>query len=118
MAMLLSYPKMSSAQTWIRQPIDGGGVAEDQQLLCHDVETDAENVLWSACMEGGVFRSEWNDVSEAWDPWTEYLPGRFMYGVEAICVEDTDYVDMEYVLAATGTMGLWYAENPATSYEN
>jgi hypothetical protein len=49
-AMMLLRPQMSAAQTWIRLPIDGGGVAEDQQLLCHDDEDDAEDVLWSACM--------------------------------------------------------------------
>lgn len=65
------------------------------------------DTVWSANMEGGFFRSKYNYTSHTWDPWTEHLPGWFAFGTDAF------KADSEYVLAATGTMGLWYAQNPA-----
>jgi hypothetical protein len=92
---------------WTRLGLDEGGVGEDVQLLRLE-DNSLGDVVWSANMEGGLFRAAHS--SGAWQSWTEYLPGRFMFGVEAICDEDT-----EHVLAATGTLGIWYAENPTPS---
>jgi len=95
---------------WTRLGLDEGGVGEDVQLLRLE-DNSLGDVVWSANMEGGLFRATWSGGS--WGSWSEYLPGRGAFGVEAIRIGST-----EYVLGATGTMGLWYAENPATSYEN
>jgi len=115
--LLSFFPGAVHAQ-WTRLGLDEGGVGEDVQLLRLS-NNSLGDVVWSANMEGGVFRAVHS--SGAWQSWTEYLPGRGMFGVEAICVEDTDYVDMEYVLAATGTMGLWYnqwyIQNPPAAGE-
>jgi len=57
LGLLMTLPQISRAQlgTWERIELEGGGVAEDQQLLSHEDEDDAENVLWSACMI-------WNEI--------------------------------------------------------
>jgi len=69
---------------WTRLALDEGGVGEDVQLLRLE-NNSLGDVVWSANMEGGVFRAVHS--SGAWQSWTEYLPGRGMFGVEAICVE-------------------------------
>jgi len=93
------------AQPWSRLALDEGGVGEDVQLQ-RFADNTLDSVVWSANMEGGIFRAEWDS---GWGSWTEYLPGRGAYGVEAIKLGST-----EHVLAATGTMGIWYEDDPPT----
>ncbi len=77
------------AQNWERLELDGGGVAEDVQLVYHDSTNDSWDQVWSACANGGLFR---NTYSSGWGSWTGYNYGTHFRGVDAIEVNGTEYV--------------------------
>jgi hypothetical protein len=89
LALLLAA--VASAQTpWTRLDLPGGGVADDICFLYHDEAPRQSDQIWSACMNGGCFRSAWN--SGAWGDWEEFFQGIPCYGVDAVEVNGTEYV--------------------------
>jgi len=101
------WPSAAYAQ-WTRLPMQEGGVPEDIQLLRRANNAFGDTV-WSANMETGLFRATWSPNQSTWSSWSEHLPGRGILGVDAI------RTDSEYVLAATGSWGLYYEANPTPS---
>jgi len=105
--LLIHYPSILPAQTWTR--LGGGeqdgGVVEDIQLLS-SAETGADPVIWAASMGTGLFRNSW--TSNSWDhDWTEFLPGKGFFGVDAITVTSGP-TTTEHVIAGTGMFGILY----------
>lgn len=90
---------------WQRIGLEGGGVAEDIQYLCHDGATETNYEVWSACMDAGLYKMNWSNEPNNgfWGNWVEYLPGRGMYGVDAI--EKDNQI---YMLGAARGRGLWF----------
>lgn len=76
------------AQNWERLELAGGGVAEDVQLVYHDSTNDSWDQVWSACANGGLFRSEYNS---GWGSWTGYNYGVHFRGVDAIEVNSAAF---------------------------
>jgi len=97
---------------WTRLAFDGGGVGMDVQHVRLS-DNSLADIVWSANMEGGFFRATWSE--DSWGTWTEYLPGRFAFGQDAIYLGSLE--STECVLAATGTMGIWYKGYPTAGGE-
>ena len=63
-ALSTPFPCILQAQTWYRLGLDEGGVGEDLQLLRLS-DNSLGDVVWSANMEGGLFRATWSNGSWA-----------------------------------------------------
>ena len=108
LGLLMSLPQISRAQLgpWTRFGLDGGGVAHDVQLVRHATDVD-NNELWSVSMSSGYYRATWSGT--AWSGWMAYQPGKSGLGVDAIEVNNT-----EYVIVGTSSTGVQFCDDPTS----
>jgi hypothetical protein len=108
----LNYKKLTPTAAgrpdWYMLGMDEGGVVSDLQQVYHSSTGEPRHQLWATCMNGGIYRSVWNSTSQSWSQWDYYLLGKKGYGLDV--VEKPSTVHTEYVLFATGNLGIWYGE--------
>jgi len=96
-----------TAGQWIELPLAEGGVAQDVQIL-RQANNEPGEVLWSANMESGLFRSEFQSGAGTWGPWESYMRHTGFLGVDAIQTGGH-----EHVLAGGAFTGGYYQRDPA-----
>ncbi len=107
--------QIALAQTtpgWQRHTLSGGGV-------CHDLEMAQGyathlDPVWASCGNNGAYRAEWTDQN-GWGNWTEYLTGKYVFGVDVI-VKTLTWT--EYVLTASGNFGVHYNTSTTGTFSN
>jgi hypothetical protein len=110
-AMFVTASALAQYRTFI--PMDYGGIPEDIQLVYRE-DQQAQNVVWSACMNNGFYRTTRN--GNTFDTWTEYLPGKAGFGVEAISVGTSSSV--EHVILCSAGQGLFYGSSSTGQFSS
>jgi hypothetical protein len=111
LAFSLAANRPARAEGWELLQMDHGGVVEDMQLVYHANPATSRDQVWAACMNGGIYRSTWNTGSSAWNTFSQYIPGKKAFGIDAIEVNGT-----EYVLCASQGLGLRYTASSSSSF--
>jgi hypothetical protein len=98
-----------SSQPLQRICMDFGGIPEDVQVVYGENPATPQPVVWSACMDNAFFRTTRNAYpdNQVFEPWSEYLPGKAGFGVEAILVQGSTQ-DVEHVILCSAGQGLFY----------